>query len=182
MENKSSEKKEYTISITKVYLLLIPLAIPIAAITVLPFVLIWNYSYTDIFDRVATNPFLLSLLVGVPIHELLHGLTWALWSKRGLRSIRYGMHWSSLTPYCHCKDELPAKHYRIGAAMPLMIMGILPAIFGLLTGQIAALSFGFFYIWMAGGDIIGLYLLRKIDGETLVYDHPDKLGFLVQSE
>lgn len=179
MKNKPSKIKEYTMSITKVYLLIILLVIPIATITLLPFLLIWNFSDTDIYDCVATTSFLISLIVGMPIHELLHGLTWAFWSKKGLRSIRYGNHWSSITPYCHSKDELLAKHYRIGTAMPLVVMGIAPALLGLLTGQITILIFGFFYIWAAGGDIISLYLLRQIDDETLVYDHPDKLGFLV---
>ncbi len=62
--------------------------------------------------------------------------------------------------------------------MPLIVMGIIPPIIGIIIGHGGILSFGIFFTWAAGGDIIALFMLRKLDGEVYVSDHPDKMGFI----
>jgi hypothetical protein len=83
-----------------------------------------------------------------------------------------------LTPYCHCKEPLKVKHYKIGGAMPLIILGIIPSLIGISIGHGGILSFGLFFSWAAGGDIIALYMLRNLDNSIYVSDHPDKMGFI----
>ena len=46
------------------------------------------------------------VLVTAYIHEVLHGVGWCLGTKEKWKSIYIGMMWSSLTPYCHCKEPL----------------------------------------------------------------------------
>ena len=43
-----------------------------------------------------------ALMAGIVVHELIHGLTWAYFAKKGFKSIRFGIFWEMLTPYCHC--------------------------------------------------------------------------------
>lgn len=62
--------------------------------------------------------------------------------------------------------------------MPLIIMGIIPSIVGIIIGHGGFLSFGIFFTWAAGGDIIALYMLRKLDNNAYVSDHPYKMGFI----
>jgi len=95
-----------------------------------------------------------------------------------LKSIKYGVKWKFLTPYCHCKEPLKVKYYKIGGAMPLIVMGIIPSIIGLIIGHGGVLCFGIFFTWAACGDIISLYMLHKLDNNTYVSDHPDKMGFI----
>ena len=83
-----------------------------------------------------------------------------------------------MTPYCHCKEPLKVKHYKIGGAMPLIVMGIIPSIIGLIIGNGGILSFGIIFTLAAGGDIIALYMLRKLDNNIYVSDHPKKMGFI----
>ncbi|MGM0504820.1 MAG: metalloprotease family protein [Bacteroidota bacterium] len=92
---------------------------------------------------------------------------------------KFGVKWKHLTPYCHCKEPLKVKHYKVGGAMPLLVMGIIPSIIGLIIGHGGFLSFGIFFSWAAGGDIIALYLLRKLDNNIYVSDHPEKMGFII---
>ncbi|HEY4652011.1 MAG TPA: DUF3267 domain-containing protein, partial [Pontibacter sp.] len=108
--------------------------------------------------------------------ELLHGLTWALFCKNGLKSIKYGVHWKMLTPYCHCKEVLPLRAYRLGGMMPGLVMGILPTIGGLLLGYLPVFAFGLLFTVAAGGDALILWMLRKAGRQDLVQDHPDQIG------
>jgi hypothetical protein len=112
------------------------------------------------------------------INELLHGITWGYFASGGLKSRILGVKWKYMTPYCHCKEPLKVKHYKIGGAMPLIVMGIIPCLVGILTGHGGILSFGIFFSWAAGGDIIALYMLQKLDDHIFVSDHPDKMGFV----
>ena len=154
------------------------LIIPILIIFALPFVLIWNLKILTIsLSNVHIFLVLPIIFVGAIIHELIHGFTLALFAKNGFKSIKFGVHWKLITPYCHCKEPLKVKHYAIGMAMPLIIMGIIPAITALFIGNGFLLLFGILFTWAAGGDVIGLIMLSKLKINDVVYDHPDKMGF-----
>jgi len=62
--------------------------------------------------------------------------------------------------------------------MPLIVMGIIPSIIGLIIGNGGILSFGIIFTLAACGDIIALYMLRKLDNNIYVSDHPKKMGFI----
>ena len=175
-ENKEIE--EYTMGMGRVNLITLIMIIPITVIILLPFILIWDYETFKIGKDIFMDYFLLYFLVGIVIHELLHGLTWGHFASNGFKSIKYGIQWNLLTPYCHCKEPLKVKHYKIGVAMPLIVMGIIPSIIGLIFGYGEFLSIGIFFTWAAGGDIITLFMLRKIDSDVYVSDHPEKMGFI----
>lgn len=164
-------------SFGKVNLYAFLLIIPITIVLLVPFILIWDY---EIFEsgRESFMDFFIPLIVGgIIIHELLHGVTWGIFAPKGMKSIKFGFKWKYLTPYCHCKEALRVKHYKIGSAMPLIVLGILPSIFAIIIGNGAILSFGIFFVWAASGDIIALFMLRKLDSDSYIFDHPDKMGF-----
>ncbi len=155
-ENKEIE--EYTMRMRTVTLISILLLIPLTAIILYPFILIWDYETFKSGKEIFNDYFLYILIGGIIIHELLHGLTWGYFATNGLKSIKFGVKWKFLTPYCHCKEPLKVKHYKIGGAMPLIIMGIIPSIIGLIIGHGGVLAFGIFFTWAAVGDIIALFM------------------------
>ncbi|MFP4557331.1 MAG: DUF3267 domain-containing protein [Bacteroidales bacterium] len=171
---------EYTMSNRKVTIYSIFLIVPVAILFVLPFIFIWDISFIQSIGRWELNIFLLILLAGMPLHELLHGVTWALFVKRGLKSINYGIEWKYLMPYCHCVESLKLKHYALGAAMPLIVMGIMPTVLGIVTGIGWFLLFGAFFTMAAAGDIISLFMMRKLNRNAIVFDHPHKMGFYTE--
>ncbi|MDA3952242.1 MAG: DUF3267 domain-containing protein [Bacteroidales bacterium] len=178
MDLNSENIKEYTLSIGKVNFYSLLMIIPITVILLIPFILIWDYETFVIGRKEFMRFFLYALIFGIIIHELLHGITWALFTKGGFKSIKFGI--NGITPYCHCKEPLKVKHYVLGGIMPLIIMGIIPSIIGTLLGNGLYLSFGIFFTWTAGGDIISLFMLRKLESEALVSDHPNKMGFYIE--
>ncbi|SHE83098.1 Putative zincin peptidase [Mariniphaga anaerophila] len=179
---ESKKTEDYTMGMGKVNLIAVLLAFPITAVILYPFVLVWGYETFKAGKEAFDDYFLLVLIAGILVHELLHGLTWGYFANNGFKSIRFGVKWKFLTPYCHCKEPLKVKHYKIGAAMPLIIMGIIPSIIGFVIGHGGVLAFGIFFTWAAGGDIIALFMLWKLDNNIYVSDHPDKMGFVLEFE
>ena len=88
---------------------------------------------------------LIILFAGIILHELIHGLTFLLFCKNGFKSIEFGIMWKYLAPYCHCKEPLPVRPYIIGALMPAIVLGFIPAGIGLITGKFIPLVFGMIF-------------------------------------
>lgn len=180
------KREMLTIDIVKANIFAILLAIPVALIYGIPYALLWHngadavsQSSESVFNGVNILVILGIMFLGIVVHELIHGVTWAIYAKRGFKSIRFGIMLKLLTPYCHCKEPLRVKHYIIGGIMPAIILGILPAIYGIATGDQGILMFGGFLTIAAGGDIMIVYLLRKEKMETMVQDHPSEAGCYV---
>lgn len=161
--------------------------VPLALAYVLPFYLLWGHRYTLAWLKLAADRLfgpalgwgLLVLLLGIVLHELIHGLTWAIHAKRGFRSIRFGVWWKMLAPYCHCKEPLRVRQYIIGALMPAIIMGFTPAMLAMALGSAKLLVFALFFTVAAMGDFMIIQLIRKEPADTLVLDHPSEAGCYV---
>lgn len=156
------------------------LIFPILILLLLPYYLLWGFESFEVYRKIITESLIAIIVIGAIIHELLHGITWALFTKNGFRSIRFGINWKWITPYCHCKEPLKVKFYIIGAAMPLLLMGIIPSAISLVIGNGFLLAIGILFTWAAGGDIISIFMLSRLDRNTQVYDHPKKLGFYIE--
>jgi hypothetical protein len=112
----------------------------------------------------------------------LHGFGWAIFAKHGFKSISFGIKWEYLTPYCHCNEPLKRFPFLIGAILPLVVLGLFPAVYAYFTGNFTIWFFGFFFTIAAGGDIIAIWMLRKVKKGQLVQDHPSELGFIILDE
>ena len=119
------------------------------------------------------------MILGIVLHELIHGFVWLLFVKEGFRSIRFGVMWKYLTPYCHCKEHLKVKHYIAGAIMPAIILGVLPTLWAFVTGNIMLFFLGLYFIVAASGDFLIIYILRNEDSNSYVKDHESEPGCIV---
>lgn len=118
-------------------------------------------------------------LVGIVLHELIHGFFFGLFAKNGFKSIRFGVMWQLFTPYCHCKEPLKIKHYFLGALMPALLLGVIPAVISLFNGSSMLLLLGIIFTGAAAGDFMVVWLLRKEHPDTYVQDHPSEAGCFV---
>lgn len=119
------------------------------------------------------------LVVGMLVHELIHGIAWAIFAKNGFKSISFGANWRQMILYCHCSEPLKVRHYAIGALAPLFILGIIPAIVGIIILNPYWELFGIAFIACAIGDIMVAWKLRKENPENTILDHPSEPGYLV---
>ncbi|MEJ8757337.1 DUF3267 domain-containing protein [Pontibacter sp. H259] len=190
LETGRYTKQELTVSAGKANVLALFFMVPVILIFIPAYVLLWpaQFEFASLKSYLQEHkstflfyPFLAFLIMipGAVVHELLHGVTWAAFCKNGLRSIKYGVHWKMLTPYCHCKEVLPLRPYILGGMMPGIVMGILPSIAGLILGNIPVFLFGLLFTIAAGGDMLVLWMLRHTRKEDLVQDHPELIGCIV---
>ena len=63
--------------------------------------------------------------------------------------------------------------------MPGLVLGLFPVIIALVYGYGWLLLLGIFFIGAAGGDLMVLFKLIKVDKKHLIQDHPNEIGFLV---
>ena len=121
-----------------------------------------------------------ALLISIPVHEGIHGITWAIFSKNKFKSIAFGVAWKSLTPYCSCEEALKRGQYTLGAIMPDLLLGIIPMIIACIIGSADLLLYAGFMTVCAGGDLLifTMILREKKAGQELFLDHPTKIGLV----
>lgn len=194
MEEAETNGQEISIPISRAYRIALILGPIILLLYGTPYIILWWKPFTEklkgfslaIFGEGHIGvlyPYLtkgsLALVAGIFIHELLHGLGWVPFAKRGFRSLKFGFMKVEMAPYAHCKDPLPVYAYRIGILLPGIILGILPAFIGIITGNFSWLCYGILFTWAASGDFIMFWMIRYLKRNAMVVDHPDKLGCII---
>src|SRR5262249_55246294 len=124
------------------------------------------------------DPWILGLAVlpGILAHELIHAAAWAAATHRPLSAMQLGVSWRSLTPYARPRAPLRVRAYRIGAAMPLLLLGVVPALAAIVLGAPRLMAWGLFFVLTAGGDLLVLWLIRRVPAHRLVEDYADRVG------
>ena len=172
-----------TIGIVNANLSVMLLAIPIVVIGVLLF--IWRNPIELLRpDFQGSLLFIVLLVVLIVVHELIHGLTWSLFSEHHFKDIEFGFMKEFLTPYCTCTIPLSKSQYIWGALMPCILLGILPTALGILLGSSLWFWIGIVMILAAGGDImivmkVMAFKKQSESTEILVYDHPTQAGSVI---
>lgn len=185
MDNLEVKGRKVSIDIVKANIFACVILVVSTIILLVPFVFIWK-DKKPISELIGGMgewiiAFLL-MFVGIVVHELIHGLTWACFAKSGWKSISFGVIWKLLTPYCHCDEPMRIRGYITGAMMPFFILGIIPAVVALFIGSLPMLAWGIFFIAAAAGDIWMTWLLTKEDPNNMVLDHPSEAGFYIIDE
>ena len=120
-----------------------------------------------------------TLLVGAVLHEFLHALAFSFGSERGWMSIDFGFSFKDFAPYTHCSEAVSYVWFAIATLLPGILLGILPLITSLITGNAWILSFGIFFTAGAAGDFLCFVNLMKYQRSFRVKDHPDSIGFIL---
>ncbi|WP_221392127.1 DUF3267 domain-containing protein [Dyadobacter sp. NIV53] len=176
--------KHHTISARTGNLFSIVLTLILMPVMVLLFALIWKIDTKGIIERSVSNLkyVLIIFIVGVIVHELIHGMTAAWYAGIGWKNIRFGVQWKSFTPYCHSMLPMPVSKYRYVVVMPLIILGMIPYVISLINGSGWFLTTGILFTVTAAGDMIILWMMRKLQGSELIQDHPSEIGFLILNQ
>ena len=170
-------KRDVSISMSDASLKAMLLVVPMAILQVIPF--FWLHPSFTLPAGTYITIFGFLLIFGILVHELIHMFAWMLFAKKPLKAFKLGFQWKALMPYAHCKEPMDIRPYRIGAFAPGLVLGILPWLISLFTGDILLMAYGFLYTVAASGDFLILWLIRKIKPNTLVEDHPTNAGCYV---
>lgn len=179
MQQKGYRMKNVVINTQKAKYLSLLVMFPFMAFT------FWLYNHVNGFNLDGLSwgfavalPLLILCLITV--HELIHGITWAVFAKNHFHVIDFGIIWSSFTPYCACSTPLKKWQYLLGVAMPTFVLGGGGAVAAVMTNQLL-LFFAAEYMILSGGGDFQL-ILRSIftDKRESVYcDHPYECGFVI---
>jgi hypothetical protein len=152
----------------------------------LPFILTW---YEDFNAWLASWPNSLleqigylgllfgGFVIGIGLHELIHGLTWSILVEKGWKHVRFGIFRPSGTPYCHLSKPVELRCYLIGLLMPGILTGLGPLLIGFWQGSGLLLLWGVFLTQSATGDVMMAYHLWGEPKGTLIQDHSEQLGY-----
>ena len=121
--------------------------------------------------------FLAMMVVGLVVHELVHGLTWLLLVHKGFSHLSFGVMTGAV--YCHIDVPMAKRQYVVGALMPLVLVGVVPWVAGIAAGSMLWMAAGAAMIAGAAGDLMIVWALRKEEATALVYDHPSEAGCYV---
>lgn len=173
------KKKELTISLKKANTegLLFPL--PFAIV----FALLYFFVFKHSFEGYNTIAFILVFIIGTVVHEIIHGVTWAIFAKNHFKDIEFGFIAKEITPYCCCQSSLKKYQYIIGSIMPFFLLGIVVSTISLFMDKgFTVFIFGILMIFGTGGDlsIIWLLLTNKTNQKSVLYiDHPVDCGVVM---
>ena len=173
------EGDQYSLSILEANGKSLLIVIPLAAATVYAYSLVWGWGKTAGDFLVIYHHYgiaLLLLIGGTFLHELLHGLTWLKVAELDWDDIKFGFTFRAFTPYAHCKKPIAADAYRWGILAPGFLLGFVPFIISMASGNAWLFVFGFIFTIAAGGDFLMYWLIRDIPNDRLVEDHPERVG------
>lgn len=118
-------------------------------------------------------------IVGIVLHELIHGLSWKIASGIPFSQIKFGFQWKTITPYAHCTIPIPKSAYVFGTVMPSILLGFIPFAVSLVNGSGWMLIIGVLFTFAAVGDFLIVWLIREVVWDALVEDHPTNAGCFV---
>jgi hypothetical protein len=170
-------KRDLSISMARANFVVIFITIPVVILQFAVFVPVYGMKSLDpTWSPVAL---LVAVLLGVIIHELIHGISWVVFGHKPFSAIKFGFQWKTFTPYAHLKEPVEVNAYRIGGFLPGFILGILPYILSLILGDGNLFWFSLIHTSAAAGDWLILWLIRNVPAGTQVEDHPTNAGCYV---
>ena len=167
------ELQKKTISLLRANLLAIVLFVVVGALLGIVYHYIYGNNTQDSWNSLFLW-FVLLLVVGIVVHELIHGITWLLLTHKEFSHLSFGFLPGGV--YCHIDVPMPKRQYVIGALMPLLLIGIVPTLVAFCIGSLLWLLLGIVFIVSAAGDMMIVWAIRKEPTDTLVYDHPSEAG------
>jgi len=177
--SNSLSGSEITFDGEKLSIILIAIIIPFFIAGEKLFDLLWDGKPRLLLLNITTWMKYAAVLLAVVVHELIHGLIFARYAPSGFKAVKFGTSLRMGAVYCHCKDPVKVKHYMRAGIAPLIILGLLPLAFGLITGVHWINTFGLLLTIGGFGDLLIWFKLLKFDRNMMIRDHPDKLGFIV---
>lgn len=172
LEGYSTEKRTVSILAANIWALVV-----LAAMGIVGFVLIYRFYAPLRFSLLLGGPLILAFLLGIVVHELIHGFTWMWATHSGFKHLRFGLMTGAV--YCHIDVPMRKRAYVTGALMPLILLGLLPYVVSFFIGSLWLMLFGTMLSAAAMGDVMIVWAIRHESPDALVYDHPSEAGCLV---
>lgn len=161
-------------------------AVPFSASLIFLFYLLWgdNVDFSKTLN-IIQDKFYISILVfiiSVALHEALHALAYLVFDNWRFKNLSFGFSKKIFSPYCHYSKSVLLWKYRLALVFPGLILGFIPLILSFALGNFYILIYGIVFTLGAFGDFFVLWKLRKYNSMTIVKDHPNMMGCILEKE
>lgn len=115
---------------------------------------------------------IVTLAVGLFLHELLHGFAAIIVGKNKPKEIKFGCNLKQGVLYCHATKPMKASAYEFVLLLPVIVTGIIPFVVSTIFAN--AVFIAVFAMLIAGGagDFVMVFdVLKNCKKDTLVIDH-----------
>lgn len=119
--------------------------------------------------------------VSALIHEGIHVLAMFVFAGAPLRSIRFGFRPKDGVLYVHTDQPMTARAYRTVLLLPALLQGVLPMGYGTVADSAWIVLYGYVMLVSAMGDLAVFHLIRMLENDDIVRDHPTGIGCLVRT-
>lgn len=140
-----------------------------AILFTVPILLLFRWIHGENMAHVSLLIFWSCALAGFGVNLLLHALFFGIFSPKGFRSISFVKHKGGIR-FCHCNEPIRMWQYRTTCFLPILLLGILPLLYGMATGNYYFTLFGTFLLIGSIDDICILWKLRSFGKDAFIND------------
>ena len=173
----NENKRDLSISMARANVIVLFISIPVVILQFAIF--LWLHGTAGLRPVWSSAILIIAVLLGIVVHELIHGISWMIFGRKPFSAIKFGYQWKTFTPYAHLKEPVEVNAYRLGAFLPGFILGILTYLLSLVLGNGDLFWFSLVHTSAAGGDWLILWLIRHVKAGRHVEDHPTNAGCYV---
>jgi hypothetical protein len=173
----TEQKRDLSVSMERANTLVLFISIPVVVLQFAIYLLV--HDIEGLKPTWSTAILIVAVLLGVVIHELIHGISWVVFGRKSFSAVKFGVQWKTLTPYAHLTEPIEVNAYRLGAFLPGFVLGILTYSLSLVLENGDLFWFSLVHTSAAGGDWLILWLIRHVKSGLQVEDHPTQAGCYV---
>ena len=177
MLEQGYKEKNVTFSSGKIMATGLIAALPIVIILgmIYRFFLIDRAHLTDVGGLNFYIVLIIIIAVTTVIHELLHGIGWALAGGKGWSVIKFNIH--ALMPSCACVTVLKKGQYLTGTLLPIVVLGTGSILFIFVyPGTISILVMAANFVGAGADIIIAAHVI--MEEADFIIDHPRQAGYI----
>lgn len=160
-----------------------PTSLNIISILILFVVVIFTVllgKFSIIFDNYGIS--LILMLPYLVLHEILHSVAYVIHGA-DFKNITYGAHMEKGILCCLCKQNITKKNILISLVYPLIFIGIITYVIGILTNCGILIFLSILNISGCSGDIIMFIALSRLENfEFSEYDNPLAFGLYTKED
>lgn len=115
------------------------------------------------------------MVVSLPVHELLHGLGWALAGRLEMDQINFLLQHGM--PMCTCRAVLSTKAYLTGVLLPFLVLGGGSVVFLIVYPGTVSVLTALVNLLLPGADLLIAWKILR-SGASRIADSPNQAGFV----
>ena len=124
---------------------------------------------------------LLAMIFWLMLHEVLHGIGFALFKEVKKKNIVFGIALEKGVFYCMCKQKISRKVILTSLFFPVTFIGVVTLVLGMFLHSYYLVMLSILNIAGAVGDLVMIWYFLRVDKDIVYLDLDDSTSFTVLS-